>query len=298
MTSTTLDVTLCLLLVSAGAVTVATTRPPAGTPAATDRADHALETLATSTTTVAYAAPAGESSTARTRDGAARTRTPSTRRARNGTIAALLADAAVGDVRAGERATGASRDEAPRGAFEAAVANETRSAVGAVRVQVVARWRPYPGATVGGRVAVGPSPPPGVDVHAAATTVPSGLPAARAAALEAADGGGYTRVARAVASGVVSGLFPPEATALALAGSASRAGRIRARYGRVAAAVGSEAGAPTAASERAVRRANARLADALASRVERTLRRGFESPEAAARAVRVDSVTVVVRTWS
>jgi hypothetical protein len=178
------------------------------------------------------------------------------------------------------------------------VANASRSAVGATQVQIVASWRPYPGAPVEGRVAVGSTPPADVSVRAAATTVPSGLPSARRDAVAAARVDGYTGVANVVADRVVDGLFPPEATALALGRPGTRPARIRERYEEVADRTGADVAGPEPPTERAVRRANDRLAAALASRLEPDLRRSFETPTAAARATSVDGVTVVVRTWS
>jgi len=283
VTSTVLDVTLCLLLVSAGAVTLATTTPhDASTGPSTTASDHA-QTLATTTATVEVA-PAG-----------AADRNASRSRTRNGTVAALLADAAVRNLSVDETPVSAGR-----GHFERVVGEATRATVGAVGVNVVARWRPFPDASVSAVTAVGPSPPGDADVHAATVSVPSGLPSARRAAHRQADREGFTGVARVLGDRVVAGLFPPGTTAAALGPSpesnSPRVASLRDRYRRTAALA--DVRVAKSANGIDVRRTNARLADAFATRFERALRREYETPGAAADAVEVGTVTVVVRTWS
>jgi hypothetical protein len=283
VTSTVLDVTVCLLLVSAGAVTVATTAPSATPdghrPGASDRG----QTLATTTATVEF--------TPRTGSGGNASRS----RTRNGTVAALLADAAVRNLSVGRRAVTASRDR-----FERGVVNATRAAVGTAGVSVVARWRPFAGSSIAGVVAVGPSPPRGADVQAATLRVPSGLPSARGAARRAAERDGFAGVARVLGRRIVAGLFPTGVTAAALArrGEAENASAadLRGRYRRTV----TLAGARVAESEDGidVDRTNARLVAAFAATFERELRRQYETPAAGADAVEVGTVTVVVRTWS
>lgn len=283
MTSTVLDVTLCLLLVSAGAVTLATTTPSDQSTGPSTAASDRAQTLATTTATVEFA-PAGA-----TEEDASWSRT------RNATVAALLADAAVRNL-----SVGGTPVSAGRGRFERAVDEVTRATVGAVGVSVVARWRPFPDASVTAVTAVGPSPPSDADVHAATVSVPSGLPSARRAAHRQADREGFTGVARVLGTRVVAGLFPPGTTAAALGPSpesdSPRVASLRDRYRRTAAL----ADVRVAESENGVdvRRTNARLASAFATRFERELRRTYETPEAAADAVEVGTVTVVVRTWS
>lgn len=151
--STVLDASLCLLLVSASALTLAATPPGAGDAgtAATDpdTADETAELLATSTALVTY-------------DAGFRNRTA------HDTLAGLLASAAVAD------AGPASRDE-----FVQAVRQRVGRAVRrrAVGVQVVARRNrsksraSKSNTAQEGRVVAGDAPPPDADVHAAAFAV-------------------------------------------------------------------------------------------------------------------------------
>jgi len=219
--STVVDVAVCLLLVGAAALTL-TGAPIAEPDPATGRAEELASTLAGSTGTVVYA-DAGRERTAR------------------GTLAGLLAAAAV-----------TNRTPATGDGFRQAVANATRPALGARewRGQVTATWRPYEGADPGGTVVVGPTPPPGVDVHAATTGVPSGLDPRRRAILTEADRDGYTGVATLLAD------------AVSKTGGGGR-------------------------GEATTRRA-----------IAADLDRRFDSPGAAARAVRVGRVSITVRTWS
>jgi hypothetical protein len=283
VTSTVLDVTLCLLLVSAGAVTLATTTPNDASTGPSTAASERAQTLATTTATVEFE-PAG-----------ATDRNPSRSRTRNGTVAALLADAAVRNL-----SVGGTPVSAGRGRFERAVGEATRATVGAVGVSVVARWQPFPGASITAVTAVGPSPPSDADVHAATVSVPSGLPSARRAAHRQADREGFAGVARVLGDRAVAGLYPTGVTAAALDPSpesdSPQVAVLRERYRRTAALA--DVRVATSARGIDVRRTNARLADAFATRFERELRREYETPEAAADAVEVGTVTVVVRTWS
>lgn len=292
MTSTTLDVALCLLLVSAGALTLATAeRPPDAADPATARAPATVETLATTTDTVEYTLAPGAK---RANDSLVRfpvTEGPEFERARSGTAASLLAAATVEGVAVdGERLT--RTHDGFRRRVRAAVARDVGP-----RVQVVAVWRPYPGAHVGARTVVGPSPPAGATVHAATLDVPIGVPGARpnaTAAVEAGDG--YAGVANVVAARLVAGLFPPRRADIALHGDYPVTALMRYRYRRAARLYGADLEADLAARDPSA--ANRKLADAVSRRVERDLRREFDSPAAAARAVRLDEVHVVVRTWS
>ncbi|MFB6160816.1 MAG: hypothetical protein ABEJ61_06525 [Haloferacaceae archaeon] len=288
VTSTVLDAALCLLLVSASVVTVATTatdRPTVG-----DGVDAAAATLATSTTTVNYTLAPGARNASGTRVDFPETDGPAFRRTAHGTLVALLADAAMGRVAvAGGRLTHARDDLA------AGVRRAVQAAVGTARTQVVAVWRPYPGAPVGGRVVVGDGPPPGTDVHAARVSVDSPSPGGRARIAAAGDRG-YGPLAHAVARRTTAALFPRRAMELALGGDYPVSALVRHRYRRAASLTG--ASLDGALERGRVTAANRALTRALARRFERDLRREFASPAAAARAVRVDEVRIVVRGWS
>lgn len=134
--STVLDASLCLLLVSASALTLAGT--PSQQAANPDEAAEAAEVLATSTARVEYQTDAGHDRT--THD----------------TLAGLLADAAVADT---------NRDTPTISAdFVRAVTERVERALGrtGARVQVIVR----PNAD-SERLMVGGSPPPDADLHAA-----------------------------------------------------------------------------------------------------------------------------------
>lgn len=294
MTSTLLDATLCLLLVSAGAVAVTTVPGDPGSmrgASAGAHADAAAETLATSTATVNYTlAPGarrlpGSGITFPTREGAAFCRTA------HGTLAALLADAAMGRVTVGGERLTHARDDLASG-----VRGAVRAAVGGTHTQVVAVWSPYPGAPVRGRMLVGERPPPGADVRAARIVAGSG----EARDGRRIDGGGvgdYDAVARAVAGRTVGVLFPPAAMRFALGADYPTSALVRRRYA-TASTLSNASDVMGHVRRGKVRAANRQLTTALADRFERDLRREFETPAEAKRAVAVGRVRIVLRRWS
>lgn len=262
--SSVLDVTVCLLLVSASAVTLthAPTTPDREQPG---RADAVLELLTTSTVRIDYA-----SSPSRPDDASNLTA--------HGTLAGLLAAGTVAN------ATAHGEPIAPSTTgYRRAVAASVRRATARqdVRVQVLVRWRPYPGAHVRGRFAVGPSPPPSVDVDAASATVPWGPSPVRRRAVGVARREGFAGVSRAIADGLVGGPYSSIRTDSTLAG---------ARRAAVASAYGIESGTDEVASER--------LRRAVERSVEADLRNRFDSPVEAARTVSFGRVRLTVRTWS
>lgn len=291
MTSAVLDAAVCLLLVSAGVGTLvaADTRPDDPT---APRADAVAETLATSTAGVNYSLAPGAPPARRVlgADAVPVDSGPAFVRYRRGTHAALLGDAALAGVSLdGHRLTRTGDG------FRAAVRNETARSVALAGTQVVAVWRPYLDAPVSARASVGEAPPPDATVRAATVGVPSGVPAASDAALNATDEG-YGGVADAVARAVVAGLFPPDEARLALRGDYPESALVRYRYRRAAALTGTSVSDALAAEN--ATEANARLRAALSARLERDLWARFDSPGAAARAVETRRVRIVVRTWS
>ncbi|MGM0590854.1 MAG: DUF7284 family protein [Halobacteriota archaeon] len=293
MTSTAVDVTVCLLLVGAATATLVAIPGDEQAESAPDASEMA-EVLATTTASVNYTlvrtARSGSASkgTATARSQAHRTD--------HGTLASLVAEATVVGV-GREDDTAGTRRQGYRRAVEAAVttAMPTRG------VHVAADWRPYPNASIGGRLRVGPSPPPNRTVHAATLSLPSGMEQVRKRAVEQvgdvddADDG-YHAVAATVADAVVAGLYPPRTTAAALAGPRSVSVPARARYRRVGRAVGVTVDGELTAGD--VSEANARLAEALAATIERELEDEYRTPRAAAEALTVSRVRIVVRTWS
>lgn len=288
--SAVLDVVLFVLLVGA-AVGVLATADAGRSPERTSVAEETADVLSTSTTHVEYTQSytvvherllgSGERQRVRLR------------RVAGGTHAELLAAAVVATPSI-DGITLASDD----GALEREVRPVTRRALPtrAVNVQVRAVWRPYGGSPPGGALVVGDSPPRDADLSVATTAVPSGFPNATGAAVEAAQSGRYDGVARAVADGVIRGLFPPAGTRAALYSEGGELGAVAGRYQRVSDRLGVETA--RLLERRDVHAANERLANALADRIREDLRREFESPTAAARAVRIDRVRLVVRTWS
>lgn len=278
-----LDAAIFLVLASAavGALALPVHRPAAGS------ADDVATVVATSTAGVNYTlAPAGEAG-----DRAGSARAGEARTAR-GTLAQLLAAAAVRDVSIGGEELTAADDGYER-AVVAATANATRDGR---PVAVDAVWEPYPDAPVRGHVHAGPRPPSTADVWSVSLRVGSGFPAARARAGRAAETDGYAGVARVVTRALVAGLFPPDATAVALGDDYPVDALARHRYRRFAGLVGASVAGPV--EKRIPRRANERLARALAPQIEADLRTSYDSPGAAAGAVSVATVRVTVRTWS
>lgn len=292
MTSAVLDVTLCLLLVSAAAVTLVAVPGDAGRDSAGDRADAVGTTLTTSTATVNYSLTPGAKDAEA--DGLASfptTSGPEFERSTHGTFAGLLADAAVGTAAVDDEQLVHTDD-----GFRDAVRARIRQDVTDGGVQLLARWVPYRGSHLRGCVTVGPSPPPDATVHAATVSVPSGLPTAQDEASRAAVESGFEGVARVFAERVVVGLFPPDDLRFALRGDYPVSRLARYRYHRAGQSYG--VGVAGDDGELRPREANDRLTDAVADAVERDLRQTFERPSAAAESVRVDEVRIVVRTWS
>ncbi|WP_256298774.1 DUF7284 family protein [Haloarchaeobius salinus] len=286
--STVLDVAVCLLFVTAAVGVLATVDRP--TPDDSDTADRAASLLGTTTTTVHYAATGpdggsgGRAAVACRVDGGSR---PDDCRTAHGTVADLLAHAAVADVTAAAEGSG----------FERGVRNATHQRLAGIRSswQVVVTWRAYPDAPLAGRLVVGDGPPPGVDVHTATLQVPvAGNGATEATGAD--EPRTVDAVARQAASTMITRLFPPEPTRLALVGEASADQRTASHYRRTAAALG--VGLDGAVADGSVRRANSILTDALATRYARDLETRTDDPTAAAALVSVETATVTVRTWS
>lgn len=239
--STVLDVGLCLLLVSA-AVGVLYAVPDGSPDERGDVAAPAATTVATSTATVEYQPAAADR-----------------RRVDRGTVASLLARAAVANATLeGEPVTG---DEAYVDAVRSRSKRALAGVAGAARVRVRAQWRPVPGSDLRGTVAVGPEPPQGADVHAATLSVPVGDGRgagpgptstehdARSAAERASNGSATALGAaatrddceafgREAARHVAAVLFPPAPTDAALDGDSGAV--MRDRYESAAAALGTE----------------------------------------------------------
>lgn len=290
MTSTAVDVGLCILLISAAAVTVANSSTD---PARTDRADEVASTLASTTATVNYSLELPPSSAVTAgRDGGVTGNEPpesALERTAHGTLASLLARAAVQTV----RVHGSPPTRTAAG-FAAAVRHRTL-AVLPPRTQVVVRWEPYPGAHLGRTLLLGPDPPRQQSVNAATVVVPAGIPAA-SAGNAGTDASSFDSLANGLASAIVAGLFPPDRMRHALAGDYPVDALAAHRYRRFAEAYGVVLGDSLGRAD--VETANARLAEGLSEQIERDLRRRFQTPTRAADRVDSGRVHIVVRTWS
>ncbi|WP_415380818.1 hypothetical protein [Halosimplex sp. TS25] len=254
-------------------------------------AQETADVLATSTAEVTYTRSVTVESSSLLGDD--EHRTVGVTRSARGTHAQLLAAAAVSTPSLGGTSlvgTGGELREESRDAAERVL--HTREA----NVQVIVTWRPYPNATLGSSFAVGDGPPRDADVSVATATVSSGLPEVSTEARRAARKSGYGGIATVVAGSVVDGLFPPPEMRAALYSEGPDRALTAHRYRRAANALGVED--PGLSHPQTVERANRKLARALATRLRADLRQQFETPEAAARAVRSHRVRLVVRTWS
>lgn len=195
----------------------------------------------------------------------------------HGTQAELLARAAVANL------TLDGRRLAPTtGAFRRDVRERVRRTLGWVpeRTAVTAHWAPYSGAPLRGRLAVGPDPPSGVSVGTATLTVPAPFPAGSPGST-----GSYRALAGELSDRVIAVTLPGGGSSQASA----RAARRRDAY---AAALDGVAGTGPADRQRK------RIREALTARLAADMRARFDSPRAAAAALRTGRVTIVVREWS
>jgi len=262
--STVLDVTLCLLLIAAAVatLTVPGSQPPESA------ADETAEQLATATANVTDAVPTDDAKS----------------RLVAGTQAELLGRAAL---------TNLSLDGDPlaptTAPFRAAVRDRVRRTLAwsSRPTSVTARWAPYPGAPLRGQVVVGPEPPPGVSVGTARLSVP--VPLRAGLEVDARDPRSYRAVARSVSVAVIDATLP--------GAPGAGAGRMTTRERRRRRAIGAALGMrepSTTDRHRNRSRLRRRLTDRLATDV----RGRFDSPEAAASALRTGTVEIVVREWS
>lgn len=293
MTSTVLDVSLCLLLVSASVVTL-TTVPEGqtlGDEGPAGRAGPTAESLTTVTATVNYSLAPGARRADESLVAFPVTSGSAFDRSCHGTLAELLAETAVDSTTISDDRITHTSDE-----FRETVGRIVANATGP-RTQVIAIWRPFPGSEIRGRFVVGSTPPPSATVDAATVSVPSGFPAAQSGAQTAARREGFDGVARVVANRTVAGLLPAARLRVSLRGDYPVNRLARYRYRRVAAAYGVTVDEQVRRGRDHTRRANARIARSMATPVEQSLRARYETPRSAARHVATGRVQIVVRTW-
>lgn len=282
MTATALDACLCLLLISAAAVTVTSAPTPDSAVDDTNRADAVAETLTATTADVPYRL--------RPVPGSVDDGNPEFERVAHGTLASLLADAAVRTVRVDGAALTRTRE-----AFADAVRETVRDRL-PPRTRVVVRWKPYPDAHLGRQFTVGPSPPPTADAHAETVRAPSGVDSPSPAAVSSAADEGVDALGRVVAKSLVRGLLPPAKGRLALGGDAPVDDLVRYRYRRASQVYGVDTAAAVEDAE--TRAANRAIAAAMQKRVAADLRNSTEGPREAAASLELATVKISVRTWS
>lgn len=266
--STVVDVTIFLLVVSVAVATLAV--PPAREAPA--RADETANRLGRTTANGTFHAADDEWTGPEWRV--------------SGTHAGLLGRAALADRRLDGR-----RLAPTSGQFLAAATARTERALdwSRERTSVTAVWEPYPDAPLQGHVHVGTRPPAGADVSTATLSVSVPVGSCRGVALSAAPEG-YEGVARATANCLLDATLPARAGSVPDAGTA--AGRVTRRQisaYEAALGLGSERSGFDARRRR--------IESALAARLASDLRERYESPRAAAAAVRTGTVRVVVREW-
>ncbi|MFC4246745.1 hypothetical protein ACFOZ7_07000 [Natribaculum luteum] len=314
--STVVDVALFLLLVSAAVTTLALFLEDGDRAPTHAEADRTAETLASTTTSVEYSLRP----VARTDDTGTFDDTDfddeAYARVAHGPTAALLADAAVTNVRFDDRRLTAAGEE-----FEDAV---DRTAMGVLQgatddVHVVAVWTPHDGSSIEGRATAGRKPPSDADVSTATMTVASGVPPVDDDRITAAyERGGFEAAARPIATAIVDGYLPPSESRLALERQSVDRALVVYRYQRLADILGVDLDPEDGVVSRPnanVTAANEKLTDELAvliaadleaelaSDVEDIQRRypvdehDGEIGEAIAETVSTGDVTITVRTW-
>lgn len=278
--STVVDVTLCLLLVSAGVVALTL---PASQPPPDRDVDEVASVLGTTSTSVSYQLSPDRLSPSE----ADTIEDPLyTERHRHGTVAGLLARAAISDARVD------GTQLAPEASDYRDTVREEAQNVLPASMSVTARWEPYPGAAISGVVSAGESPPETANVQTATLAIPVTAFAVNTT-LEGADS--YEAVARPVARAIVDGTLPAEYGTAATSDELA----VRSVAHRAVVLSGNES-LPAAQYLFAgdVSGLRDRVTEELTARLEADLRAQFESSEAAAEAVSPGVVTVTVRGWT
>ncbi|MEF8813059.1 MAG: hypothetical protein V5A55_04495 [Halovenus sp.] len=272
--STVLDVTVCLLLLSAAVFVLAL---PVTEPSPERGADETAAVLSTTTVDLVYPLSAERF---RGETGFEIGGEAARERQRHGTLAGLAGRAALASVVVdGEQVAPESA------AFREEVAAEL-AAVTPARTFVTVHWEPYQEAAVSGRVEAGSEPPAGADVQAATRRVP--LPAL---AVEP-DGATFQEVATAVARSLVTALVPETAGARPMDDPPLVASTIH-RYEALAGDLDARAAYLGGDVQLLVRAATTGLADSVAA----DLRERFESPSVAAAAVTAGYAWLTVERW-
>ncbi len=276
--STVVDVTVCLLLISAGIVALTL---PVSEPPPDRKVDNVAALVGTTTANVSY-----NLSYQDLPDLSVGQEQRSTRRHRHSTIAGLLAQAAITNV----SVKGPS--VAPEAAgFRSAVRKAARRVIPA-RLSATARWEPYPGAPVSGTVTAGDPPPKHADYQVATLTVPVSAMALRG---DPGTATSYRDAATLTARAIVEGTLPdrygtaPTGDNIAVQTVIHRS-RLLSGNESLPARAYLVSGDVSALTDR--------VTEALADRLVSDLRTQFKTPAEAVAAVEPGTVTVVVRGWT
>lgn len=223
------------------------------------------------------------------------------RRVSHGSVATLLADAAVASLAdSDQRLTPAGE------AYEAAIAGrfQARFVGSNFETNVTAIYRPYEGANLGGTATVGEAVPPDAEYSSVHLSVPSGIEAVSATAENRIEHeGDFEAVATPIANALTEGYLPPLDAKRALESSGLERALTVYRYEQMAALIDG-----TDPDDRRVRRnlprdsarpaqINRYLATRLAAQIAEDLESRYESAYAAADGTTTGEITVVVRTW-
>ena len=311
--STVVDVTLCLALVSAAVLTIALVAEPGTDDPAPDRAERTAELLGATTTSVEYSMSpirADDEFDADPID------TESAyERTDHGPVAGLLASAAVTNTEIGETQLSRAGEE-----YEVrldGVVSETTTEIDG-NANVTAVWAPYEGSSIRGEATAGPAPPPDADVSSATMTVASGIDQPTESELREAYEEDYETLAVIVSGTVIDGIFPPEATQLALERQGIERQLVAYRYERMVESLdtvdGYDIDDERSRSDADALAANEELADALADDIvagelseplndelDASAETNHSDAERVARAtdelLSTGEVRIVVRTW-
>ncbi|RQH01289.1 DUF7284 family protein [Natrarchaeobius oligotrophus] len=216
--STVVDVSLCLLLITASIAVITVFLA-----ADLDRhdptiADETAQTLATSTTTVEYSIQSVERRDDTGVFDDATYDADRYDRVHHGPLAQLLGAAAISDA----GIDGDPFSEVGVEFREAVDANVRSELIGAHdHIHVIARWEPYESASIRGETAAGDRPPADADVSTVTFTVASGFPETPDDELEGTydvENGSFDRAADPIAEAILDGQFPTESTTMALQG--------------------------------------------------------------------------------
>lgn len=271
--STVVDVTLCLLFVSAATLVLVTA--PAEPPAADRPGDETAAQLASTTATVEYELDTDEGGPDDLGwDG---------ERVRHGSIAGLLARAALANATLdGTPLSPDSRNYRDAVAVEAAAILPPRTAV-------MATWRPYPDAPLDGAVAVGERSPP--DTDTAVTTLR--VPVPDWGESPPSDPDGFDELAEGLARPIVATAVPADRPAT------TRDATVHDAIDHRATTLADDGGVSMTVAAHLNRSdtANAAVVDALADRLSADLAFRYETPGCAAEEMTPGTVWLVIERW-